>query len=116
MLGINKEHDISLNVFNSKLFQELTDGEASVFAGGFSLINDTDKSISFYILRSDSDPKRVVLKPGEERSYNAENVLYDSIVGDPYLPEVKGLNNEGSYRFALDGDRISILGKGSNLR
>ncbi|BAY77917.1 hypothetical protein NIES25_43870 [Nostoc linckia NIES-25] len=116
MLGINKEYDVSLNPFSSQLFHELTDDEASVFTGGLSLINETDKPITFYILRSDGDPKRVVLKPGEESSYNAENVLYDSIVGDPYDPKVQKLDNEGSYSFYSTGDQISIRGKGSNLR
>jgi len=116
MLGMNKEYDVSLNAFNSQLFHELTDGEASVFAGGLSLRNDTDRSISFSVLSPDSDPKTVVLQPGEESSYDTEYVLYDSIVGDPYRPELKGLKNDGSYRFSLSGDQISILGKGSNFR
>jgi hypothetical protein len=116
MLGMNKQNDVSLSTFNSQLFRELTDDESSIFTGGLKLINDTDKPITFYILRSNANPKRVVLQPGKQGSYNAENVLYDSIVGDPYKPKVQALDNKGSYSFYSTGDQISIRGKGSNLR
>ncbi|MDB9436388.1 hypothetical protein PN450_06115 [Dolichospermum lemmermannii CS-548] len=110
MLGINTEYDVSLNAFNSELFHELTDDEASIFTGGLNLINDTERPITFYILSFNANPKRVVLQPGKEGSYNAANVLYDSIVGDPYKPKVEELDNAGSYSFSSTGDQISIRG------
>lgn len=80
------------------------------------MVNDTNKPINFYILSPNADPQRVVLKPGEEGSYNAENVLYDSIVGKQYKPVVQEVDNNGSYRFSLTGKQISIIGRGANLR
>lgn len=116
MLGINKEYDVALKAFDSQLFDELSDYEASVFTGGLSLTNETDNSIVFYIVKSNSNLKREVLKPGQTGSYDGENVLYDSLLGDPYDPELKkGLDNEGEYRFSLTGNRITIVGKNQNL-
>jgi hypothetical protein len=98
---------------NNGFFGELSDQEASVIAGGFSITNDTNKNLAFYSFGETQEPQRHILASGQKGNFAGDYILYDSTIGPGYVPVTQQLG-DGSYRFSNRNNRLSILGVTAN--
>ncbi|MFN5952906.1 MAG: hypothetical protein ACK6A9_12180 [Dolichospermum sp.] len=98
----------SLSSVDEALLQELSSDESSVFIGGFSLVNDTDRTQTFNTFGQTVPSKRSVLQPGQSGNYSGEFVTYNSS-RDGYTPTQQPVDPNGAYHFYTQGNN-TILG------
>jgi hypothetical protein len=112
-IGYKNNQDGFLSICNESLLSELNLHEASLYAGGFKLTNDTDLDVVFYPFDDTTDPTRETLFPNTTKSFDTGYVLYSNVINGYNPTVVVKLKGNGSYRFRRKGNEIGITGTGS---
>ncbi|MDZ8079542.1 MAG: hypothetical protein RMX35_10640 [Nostoc sp. DcaGUA01] len=112
MKNSDKNTNIFLDGCNNHLFIELSDYEASINTGGFTVANKTDKSVDFYTWGPASAPTKFTLPKNKSKNFSGKYVLYDSNLDKKFFVPVlsEELDNGGEYSFTSEDNQLDFSG------